>query len=202
VKLFEPTPAEVIKENGTSVTYWPQFLQPEVADQMFSLAEDLAWERPTVTMFGRSFPIPRDVVWISDGQTYTYGSGVNTRPHPWPSWLETLRTRLAEHTKSDYNSCLLNRYLNGSDCVAWHADDESDLGANPVIASVTLGTPRKFRLRNKASKRVVEIRPEHGSLVVMSGSCQRDWEHSVPREKRVLTPRINLTFRMTKTVNL
>lgn len=197
MRLFDSPPLKIVAEAGTSVTYWPEFLQLDDADQLLSFTEDLNWVRPSVTMFGRTIPIPRDVVWVSDGQTYSYSKGINTRPHPWPNWLDDLRKSIAVHTRSNYNSCLLNRYRDGADSVAWHADDEPELGECPVIASVSLGAQRKFRLRNKISRQLVEIRPEHGSLIVMSGYCQRDWEHTVPREKRVLTPRVNLTFRTT-----
>lgn len=196
--LFDEMPVDLISEVESRVTYWPEFLSTDEADQILDLTEELHWERPVITMFGRTTPIPRDVVWVSEGQTYSYSNGVNTRPQPWPAWLSDLRIRITTHTHHEFNSCLLNRYRNGLDSVAWHADDEPELGECPVIASVSLGAQRRFRLRNKVSRQTVEIRPEHGSLIVMSGYCQRLWEHTVPREKRVLEPRVNLTFRRMK----
>ncbi len=76
-----------------------------------------------------------------------------------------------------------------------HADDEKELGLNPVIASLSLGDERLFKLHHKKRKETLDIILGHGDLLVMAGSLQHHWLHSVPKTKKIKTPRINLTFR-------
>jgi alkylated DNA repair dioxygenase AlkB len=76
-----------------------------------------------------------------------------------------------------------------------HADDEKELGQNPVIASLSLGDQRVFKLHHKKCREKLDIVLGHGDLLVMAGSLQHHWQHSVPKTKKLKTPRINLTFR-------
>lgn len=107
-------------------------------------------------------------------------------------------------TGAPFNTCLANYYRDGSDSVSWHADDEPELGANPVIASVSLGAARKFAIRNatdggrSAGKRDTwSTDLGGGDLLVMRGDSQSRYHHSVPKTSRPIGARINLTFRVT-----
>jgi len=91
---------------------------------------------------------------------------------------------------------LVNLYRHGQDSMGLHADDERELGVEPVIASVSIGGERNFRLRHRESKELVQITLGSGSLLVMSGLSQQCWMHDVPKTKRHVEPRINLTFRL------
>ncbi|WP_363331758.1 alpha-ketoglutarate-dependent dioxygenase AlkB [Flavobacterium sp.] len=84
--------------------------------------------------------------------------------------------------------------------MSWHSDREDTIGSNPAIASVTFGDSRLFRLRHKVRKDVeqVEIKLHHGSFLLMSGTTNTYWQHQVPKTKREVLPRINLTFRIAK----
>ena len=114
----------------------------------------------------------------------------------WPDWFEPLLDRINQACDARFNGCLLNLYRNGEDRMGWHADDEPELGPQPVIASISLGAARDFRLRRKdRSTAPFNLRLAHGSLLCMGGDTQAHWQHSLPRRTRVTTPRINLTFR-------
>ena len=106
-----------------------------------------------------------------------------------------LRERIERATGARYNSVLANLYRDGNDSNGWHADDEASLGPQPTIASLSLGATRRFLLRHRADGTTVELALEHGSLVVMAGLSQKCWKHTIPKERRVREPRINLTFR-------
>jgi alkylated DNA repair dioxygenase AlkB len=106
-----------------------------------------------------------------------------------------LKVMVEKLTGTTFNSCLLNLYHNGDEGMAWHSDDESSLGRNTVIASLSLGAERKFMLKHKVSKDTVSVMLANGSLLVMKGSTQTNWLHALPKTKKVNTPRVNLTFR-------
>ena len=94
-----------------------------------------------------------------------------------------------------FNSCLLNRYEDGNQGMAWHSDDEAELGPETVIASVSFGATRKFAFRHRRTRRKFEMLLHHGQLIVMSGQTQAHWQHALMKSTRVTQPRVNLTFR-------
>lgn len=146
-------------------------------------------------MFGRTVPAPRLEAWYGDpGAAYTY-SGLAHEPLPWTAELQDLRERVESATATTFNSVLANLYRSGADSNGWHADDEPELGEQPVIASLSLGATRRFLLRHRASGERVELMLEAGSLLVMRGATQQCWQHCVPKQRTVQAPRINLTFR-------
>ena len=173
------------------------WLAPAEADAL--LAELLAaipWENHRIRMFGREVASPRLSCWIGDpGASYVY-SRTRFEPHPWPAALADLRIRVERACDAPFNSVLANLYRSGSDAMGWHSDDEPELGARPVIASLSLGETRRFLLRARAGDtRTHELQLAHGSLLRMGGDTQRNYRHALPRMARVSAPRLNLTFR-------
>jgi alkylated DNA repair dioxygenase AlkB len=154
------------------------------------------WEVHRIRLFGRWHDSPRRSCWIGDpGASYRY-SGADFSPRPWPAALDAVRARLAAELGGPFNSVLANLYRDGRDAMGWHADDEPELGEAPVIASLSLGQPRRFLLRHRtrpAQRMALEL--PHGSLLVMRGTTQAHYRHALPRSLRVQGPRINLTFR-------
>lgn len=118
----------------------------------------------------------------------------------WPSELLTIKQRIENETKIKFNAVLLNLYRNGKDGVAWHSDKTPSSNKDMIIASVTFGETRMFRLRHKFLKHIpqVEIPLHHGSFLLMAGTTNSYWEHQVPKTTRDVLPRINLTFRQIK----
>lgn len=157
---------------------------------------DIAWQTHRLRLFGRWVDAPRLSCWIGDpGAVYRY-SGQTFAPQPWPQALLPLRQRLRKELGIDFNAVLANLYRDGRDAMGWHSDDEPELGPEPVIASLSLGAARRFVLRRRddhAVKQALVLEP--GSLLVMRGVSQRDWQHALPRTARPVGPRINLTFR-------
>lgn len=155
----------------------------------------LAWQNDEAVLFGRRIVTARKVAWYGDRPfPYTY-SRITRQALPWTPELRALK-RLAENqTGAAFNSCLANLYHSGLEGVAWHSDDEKTLRPEAVIASISLGAERDFGFRHKRTKETLWLALEHGSLLTMEGSIQKNWLHRLPPRKRVKEARINLTFR-------
>ena len=158
--------------------------------------DNICWQRDHIRMFGKIVAVPRFSAWYGDeGKSYTY-SGLKLNPHPWNEILRGIRQTVEQKTGCTFNSVLLNWYRDGTDSMGWHADDESELGVNPIIASVNLGASRRFLMRRKDDHRCKwELTLTHGSLLLMRGRMQHFWQHAIPKEKKITSLRINLTFR-------
>ncbi|MEQ1558411.1 MAG: alpha-ketoglutarate-dependent dioxygenase AlkB [Methyloglobulus sp.] len=172
------------------------FYQQSHADYFFdTLLDTLAWQEEDIFIFGKWVKVPRLMCWYGDLQAYYQYSGVNHKPLPWTHDLQSIRGKVEQQCQSTFNSVLANLYRDGRDSMGCHADDEKELGLNPIIASLSLGDERLFKLHHKKSKRTLNIHLQHGDLLVMGGTCQQHWLHSIPKTKALKTPRINLTFR-------
>lgn len=164
-----------------------------------ALFEDLLltapWQADEVILFGKRHILSRKVTWMGDaGFTYSY-SGTSKTASPWTPAVLRIKECVEKLSGHVFNSCLLNLYHDGSEGMGWHSDDERTLGRNPVIASVSLGAERPFRFKHRASKEVIPLILEDGSLLVMKGETQHHWLHALPKTKMANAPRINLTFR-------
>jgi len=182
------------------IRYLPAAFTPAEADELFAdLRDGISWRQEEVVIFGRARLVPRLVAWHGDpGARYTY-SGVAHEPLPWTPVLQAVRSRVESLSGHRYNSVLLNLYRDGRDGMGWHADDEPELGRDPVIASVSLGATRRFRLRHRRRRDTVPLDLGHGSLLLMQGPTQHHWVHAVPKTSRPVGERINLTFRRVAT---
>jgi alkylated DNA repair dioxygenase AlkB len=179
------------------VWLWPRAFDEATADRwLASLRYGIAWEQEEILVFGERRRVPRLVAWHGDpGATYVY-SGTRHDPEPWTGELQAIRGRVESLTGHSFNAVLLNLYRDGRDGMGWHADDEPELGPDPVIASVSFGATRRFRLRHRRNRAEPLTLPlEHGSLLVMAGPTQRHWLHAVPKTATPVGERINLTFR-------
>ena len=173
------------------------WLSPAQADALFAVLRGaIAWETHRIRLFGREVDSPRLSCWIGDPDaTYTY-SRTRFEPHPWPDALLPIRTRLRSEVGVDFNSVLANLYRDGRDAMGWHRDAEPELGARPVIASLSLGATRRFVLKHvEAPTRRTALDLERGSLLLMRGDTQRHYRHALPRTAKPVAARINLTFR-------
>lgn len=166
--------------------------------QLFDrLRDELLWREEDIVLFGKRCRQPRLMAWYGDdGVCYRY-SGRRFDTLPWTASLEDLRERVEALSGERFNSVLANLYRNHEDSMGLHADDEPELGPEPVIASLSLGESRLFRLRHRYRRDLKACRLEltGGSLLVMRGQTQRFWKHEVPKSRTPCGPRINLTFR-------
>ncbi len=178
------------------VLYQPGWLPPAVAGALMQrLLREIPWTQHQVRMFGRELPSPRLSAWIGDADAvYTY-SRVRHQPAPWTPALAQLRERLQVELGARFNSVLANRYRDGRDSMGWHADDEPELGREPLIASISLGAVRRMRFRARDRSAVAAIDLADGSLLLMGGRTQTLYQHAVDKTRADTGERINLTFR-------
>src|SRR5688500_14160289 len=175
----------------------PHWLGADEADALFAaLRAQVAWEVHRIRLFGREVDSPRLSCWIGDPEARYRYSGTLFAPWPWPACLLPVRARLSRQLGVAFNSVLANRYRNGRDAMGWHSDNEPELGPQPVIASLSLGAPRRFKLRGRGPNAPgMDLDLPHGSLLVMRGDTQTHYRHALPRTARPVDERINLTFR-------
>ncbi|WP_298246405.1 alpha-ketoglutarate-dependent dioxygenase AlkB [uncultured Christiangramia sp.] len=188
---------ETIELQGASLLYIADFLSDEQADELFEkLLHYERWRQDHIKMFGKEILQPRLTALFSDNNNaYTY-SGLTMHPELFPTYLTVIKERCEKICEKSFNACLANLYRDGQDSMGWHADDEKELGTNPVIASVSIGEPRMFHLKHRKDKNLTyKKRLQHGSLLVMRGETQKFWKHQLPKTKKQIGPRINLTFR-------
>ncbi|MBF2052809.1 MAG: alpha-ketoglutarate-dependent dioxygenase AlkB [Candidatus Sericytochromatia bacterium] len=181
--------------------HWPGWLSPPDADRAFAqLLAEIPWQQGQVRLFGKWLNEPRLSAWCGDAESvYTY-AGRQLAPLPWHATLQRLRQALQIFLKQPFNSVLLNYYRHGDDSMGYHRDNEPELGPEPVIASLSLGATRRFVLRQlSAPHERIALPLAHGDLLLMYGHSQRDWQHALPKQKRVSAPRLNLTFRYVQT---
>lgn len=178
--------------------YKPYFFSRAECNALIpSLKTKIRWNQETIQMYGKLLNTPRLTAWYGDNcKTYAF-SGKKYDPYPWTDELLFIKNRVDAAAGITFNSVLLNLYRNGNDSVAWHADDEPELGINPFIASVSFGQIRRFDVRHKTDKKQkYSVELENGSLLIMKGDLQHHWEHQVAKSTKALGERINLTFRV------
>lgn len=179
------------------LVYIPNFYTTEKSKQIFkTLKKEINWEQRKIVLLGKQFDEPRLSAWYADkNANYSY-SGIQLIAQEFTSILQELKKEVEQKSNTTFNSVLLNLYRNGNDSMGWHADDEKELGINPIIASLNFGETRRFKLKHKTNKNLkFEIDLENGSLLIMQGALQHHWMHHIPKTKQQLNERINLTFR-------
>ena len=182
------------------ISYYPNFFGKEKADLFFEkLKTEILWQQDDITVFGKTYPQPRlTALFGNEGKPYSY-SNIVMQPHVWNSLLLFIKNEIEEVCNENFTTVLLNYYRDGKDSNGWHADDEKELGRNPVIASVSFGAERSFHLQhNFIKEQKLKINLEHGSLLIMKGSTQHFWKHQIPKTAKPIGSRINLTFRIIK----
>ncbi|MGN7723539.1 alpha-ketoglutarate-dependent dioxygenase AlkB family protein [Chitinophaga sp. 22620] len=182
--------------DGEAVLYPALFTREESDRYLQLLQETINWKQEPVTLFGKTVMQPRLTAWYGDeGKAYSY-SGITMHPQPWTDALLAIKARVEAAAGHEFNSALMNFYRNGQDSMGWHRDNESSLGLNPVIGSVSFGAVREFQFRhymNRSLKRAVLL--THGSVLIMAGATQHFWQHALPKTAKPLGARINITFR-------
>ena len=159
------------------------------------LLNKIEWTNEKLIMFGKEIITKRKVAFYGDSlMSYTY-SNKTKQSLAWTPLLLEIKNLTTSYTGSHYNACLLNLYHDGEEGMGWHSDDEKEIIPNSSIASLSFGAERKFAIKHKTTKETHSILLENGSLFEMLGSFQKHWLHSMPKSKKIIAPRINLTFR-------
>jgi alkylated DNA repair dioxygenase AlkB len=191
INIFAPKLPDAV------IRYYPDFISPKQADDLYKkVYKETPWRNDPITIFGKTYPQPR-LTSLHGHTTDPYGySGIMMQPNPMSAPLLEIEEKIQEYTDTAFTTVLVNLYRDGKDSNGWHADNEPELGKNPVIASVSLGGSRFFHLRHNTDKsQKLKLELAHGSLLLMEGSTQHFWKHQIAKTARMVAPRINLTFR-------
>ncbi|MCJ8210183.1 alpha-ketoglutarate-dependent dioxygenase AlkB [Mucilaginibacter sp. RS28] len=175
------------------------FNEKESSQYLETFISTVPWEQKVITLYDKQVVTPRLTAWFGDiNKNYAY-SGSSFHPLPWTEELLEIKARIEPIAGTQFNSVLLNYYRDGNDSVAWHSDNERELGQQPLIASVSFGQVRKFDIRHKQDhKRQYSVKLENGSLLLMKGELQQNWEHRIAKSTLPMQARVNLTFRIIK----
>jgi len=188
---------EVLDVPGADVRLMRGAVEFEAGDALMSnVVEQTPWRSDTAVIMGKSYPVPRLQHWVGP-KSYAY-SGMTIDPGVWTTALWKLRSTVEDLISIQFNSVFLNLYRDGQDSIGWHADDVNEEDNSPIV-SLSFGATRDFVLRRISDHRRVPIELRHGDVLVMAGSTQRLWQHSVPARATVVEPRLSLTFRNVRT---
>lgn len=165
-----------------------------------TLLNELPWQSDMVTLFGKTHVTTRQIVWMGDTEADYQYSGHTRQTIPWSDIVFHVKQHVEKSLAKmgievHFNTCLLNYYPTGTDGMGYHADDEKELGHQPIIASLSLGATRKFVFKHKKTQDKVALYLESGQLIVMHGDTQTFWKHTITKTKTVDAGRISLTFR-------
>jgi len=196
--LFENDDMKLINllpQDG-AVYYHGKILDTTTADIYLAKCRgELSWEHDRAFIYGKEIVTKRKVAWYADEPvSYTY-SGYTKMASAWPGFLQEIKQVVESNCGEVFNSCLCNFYSSGTEGMSWHSDAEKDLIANGTIAALSLGGERKFSFKHKKTGKSVSLNLEHGSLLIMKGTTQQNWLHSLPKTKKDREPRVSLTFR-------
>jgi alkylated DNA repair dioxygenase AlkB len=161
-----------------------------------ALIQSAKWRNDKIKMFGKLHEQPRKVAFFGDPIiVYTY-SRIPMITQGWSQETLELKNKLKKEFNYQFNTCLLNLYRDGEDYMSWHQDNEPELGEDPIIASLSLGQERDFLFRDKKNnENKFKVTLASGSLLLMLGKCQSEFQHALPKRKKQMGERINLTFR-------
>jgi len=181
--------------------YYDRFFFSNIeANKYFNLLKkEIQWRQDNIKIFGKIYPQPRlTALYANNNKSYSY-SNIKMQPITFTPTLFDIKSKIEKRLNSQFTSCLLNLYRNGQDSNGWHADNEKELGLNPVIASLSLGAERVFHMKHRNDKKEkLKINLTNGSLLVMRGKTQHHWLHQIPKTRKKVEERINLTFRIIK----
>ncbi|MCD8408534.1 alpha-ketoglutarate-dependent dioxygenase AlkB [Tenacibaculum dicentrarchi] len=190
---------ELVKIKNGEYIYISNFFNKIESDFFFNnLINNIEWKQEEMNMYGKTIKFPRLTSWYGDNNKPYSFSGIKLEPNNWTEDLLKIKEKIEPKCNAIFNSVLLNLYRNGNDSISWHTDAEKELGQNPIIVSVNFGATRKFQLRHRETKEKIELELKHGSLLIMKGELQHFWQHQVPKTKKIVDKRINLTFRIIK----
>ena len=173
-----------------------RFYKTSQADKLFQqLFNRLDWQQEQLFIYGKWINVPRLMCWYGESGAHYKYSGVDHTPQAWTDILLTIKQDVEKVCGRDFNSVMANLYRNGQDSMGCHADNEKELGQNPLIASLSLGEQRLLRFRHQHTRQKLDIELMHGDLLLMAGELQHHWRHELPKTKKLKKARINLTFR-------
>lgn len=189
-KIILPLPDAVFE-------FYPNFFSAEQADILFEkLLNETPWQHDEITIFGKKILQPRfTCLFGNEGKPYSY-SGITMQPQRWNTTLMHVKNEIEKVSEHHFTTVLANLYRDEKDSNGWHADNERELGRDPIIASVSFGEERKFQLKHITQQNIkLSLNLNHGSLLLMKEGSQIHYKHQIPKASSSKKQRINLTFR-------
>ncbi|MGB1308229.1 MAG: alpha-ketoglutarate-dependent dioxygenase AlkB family protein [Oceanihabitans sp.] len=190
----------VIPIEDGDIVYYPACFSIEKANHYFNaLIKNISWQQDYIRVYGKTHAQPRlTALYANNNKPYSYAN-ITMHPKVFSKELLEIKQQVEALCNTKFTSCLANLYRDGNDSNGWHADNEKELGFQPIIASVSFGANRMFQLKHKTKKgNKHKINLTAGSLLIMQGATQENWLHQIPKTKKTVTQRINLTFRIIK----
>jgi alkylated DNA repair dioxygenase AlkB len=199
MNLLFPQEKIVFDLPDAEIEYHPSLFNSEKANELFELLKnEIPWQHDEITVYGKKHLQPRlTSLFGNDGKPYGY-SNIIMQPNRWNPLLMFIKNEVEAICNENFTTVLLNYYRDGKDSNGWHADNEKELGRNPIIASVSFGAERVFQLKHNVTNQRQNINLENGSLLIMKGTTQHFWKHQIPKSSKEIGARINLTFRIIK----
>ncbi|HEY6529136.1 MAG TPA: alpha-ketoglutarate-dependent dioxygenase AlkB [Cellvibrionaceae bacterium] len=181
---------------GAQLIYFPQIELPFSHEVILArLLAEIPWKEEDIFVYGKKYTQPRLTAWYGDaGMVYRY-SGRTFYPLQWTALLLGIKQTVQALCATQFNSALLNYYRDNNDRIALHSDNEKELGAQPVIASLSFGAQRTLIFKKRAGGSRYTIPLQGGSLLLMQGDTQKNWLHGIEKGKHACGPRVNITFR-------
>ena len=198
--LFQDKNPIIFNVPDAEIVYYPNFFDVEKANELHEkLKADIPWQQDNIRVYGKEYEQPRlTALYGNEGKPYGY-SNIVMQPHQWSPLTIYLKEAVEDICEEIFTTVLLNLYRNGKDSNGWHADNEKELGRNPIIASISFGAERIFQMKHNSIPNLKQnILLQHGSLLVMKGTTQHFWKHQIPKTAKPIGERINLTFRIIK----
>ena len=193
--LFPSERITVLRSDGEALLLPELIGAHEQQDYLQDLLDTVPWKSDVGTMYGKPYVTKRKTAWYGNKPYRYVYSGIAKTALPWTATLKVLKELVSHHCETDFNSCLLNLYHDGEEGMSWHSDDEASLQSDKAIASLSLGVERKFSFKHNVSKARIDLQLLGGSLLLMRPPIQEHWKHQLPKSKRIVEARINLTFR-------
>ncbi|TXI84520.1 MAG: alpha-ketoglutarate-dependent dioxygenase AlkB [Crocinitomicaceae bacterium] len=196
MNLFDPDNHPNLLVGNSVVELHSDFFNRDESERYFkALLDQIPWEHDEVILFGKRIVTARKMAWYaSDAIPYSY-SNTTKDALPWNPILSEIKARIESLTNEQFNACLLNLYHDGTEGMGWHSDDEKSIVPRSTIVSVSFGATRKFVFKNKKDATQVALMVASGSVLLMKGDTQKEWNHALMKSTKVKSPRINLTFR-------
>ena len=197
LSFFQENKSNILPYDGYT-SYIPNFIKNTNSSFLHQLLNEVAWKHDELTLYGKKIITKRQVAFEGDEHiAYTY-SKHQKMASPWSHVVLELKQKLEKELNTQFNGCLLNLYATGEIGMALHSDNEPELAAEGIIASLSFGATRTFQLKHKQSGEKIDVKLENGSLVVMDMHSQKHWMHQLKKETKIKESRVNLTFRQFK----
>ena len=193
-----PSDKIIFDLQDADLEYYPNFFDINKSNELFQkLKTEVPWQHDDIKVYGKIYAQPRlTALYGNEGKPYGY-SNIVMQPHNWSPLIMYIKNEIENVCPENFTTVLLNNYRDGRDSNGWHADNEKELGRNPIIASVSFGSERVFQMKHNSIKELKQnIILEHGSLLIMKGTTQHFWKHQIPKTAKPISERINLTFRI------